>query len=151
MASRLQRQTDRMVERITREPLVGAWRAVAVVTLSVTVIGGLLMRLTDPDTFSNVWLGLWWAAQTVTTVGYGDILPQTVAGRIIAVVIMLGGVAFITVTSAAIASAFVEAARRRNAASSGNVRMEDEIRLLRGEIEALRAEVRELREDGKGA
>jgi voltage-gated potassium channel Kch len=140
-----------MVDRISREPLVGAWRAVAVVTLSVTVIGGVLMRITDPDTFGNVWLGLWWAAQTITTVGYGDIIPESVAGRIIAVVIMLGGVAFITVTSAAIASAFVEAARRRSAASSGNVGMEGEIRLLRGEIEALRAEVRDLREDGKGA
>jgi voltage-gated potassium channel len=144
MPSRVQRSLDRVLDRITREPFLGAWRAVAVVTLVVTIAGGAAMRLTDPDTFSSVWLGMWWAAQTVTTVGYGDVLPASVAGRVVAVVVMLGGVAFISVTTAAIASAFVEAARRRRSAPTDDPATL-ELRRLREEVEALGAEVRALR------
>ena len=38
------------------------------------------MRWVDKDDFSSVWDGMWWAVQTVTTVGYGDAVPTTVAG-----------------------------------------------------------------------
>jgi len=145
MSSRMQRHVDRLIDRITREPFRGAWRAVTVVTLGATVIGGVLMRVTDPDTFPNVWLGLWWSVQTVTTVGYGDVVPQSIAGRIVAVLVMLGGIAFIAVTTAAIASVFVEAARRRRAGADDVE--EVELRRLRGEVEALAAEVRALREE----
>jgi voltage-gated potassium channel len=145
MPSRLQRTVDGMIDRITKEPFIGAWRAVTLVTLTVTVAGGLLMRLTDPNTFDNVWLGLWWSVQTVTTVGYGDVLPQSIAGRIIAVLVMLLGVAFIAVTTAAIASAFVEAARRRRAGTAAAPEV-GELQRLRSEVEALAAEVRALRE-----
>jgi voltage-gated potassium channel Kch len=141
----MQRQADRLIDRITREPFRGAWQAVTVVTLAATVIGGVLMRVTDPDTFPNVWLGLWWSVQTVTTVGYGDVVPQSIAGRIVAVLVMLGGIAFIAVTTAAIASVFVEAARRRRAGADDVE--EVELRRLRGEVEALAAEVRALREE----
>ena len=113
MPSRLQRVADRQVERIVRRPLHGAWTAAATVTLAVTVVAGVLIRLTDPQAFPNVWLGLWWAVQTTTTVGYGDVVPNSVAGRIVATFVMLGGIGFITVSTAAIASAFVEASRRR--------------------------------------
>src|SRR5262245_27487987 len=148
MASRMQRQVDRLIERITQEPFRGAWQAVTLVTLVVTVVGGLLMRLTDPDTFHDVWDGLWWSVQTVTTVGYGDLLPQSVAGRIVAVVVMVLGVAFIAVTTAAIASVFVEAARRRRAGAQESAE-QVELRRLRSEVEALAAEVRALREQLK--
>ena len=40
------------------------------------VIFGVVERLVDPDTFDTVWDGMWWATQTVTTVGYGDVVPQ---------------------------------------------------------------------------
>jgi voltage-gated potassium channel len=148
MASRMQRQVDRLIDRITQEPFRGAWQAVTVVTLAATVIGGLAMRLTDPDTFPNVWLGMWWSVQTVTTVGYGDAVPESIAGRLVAVVVMLAGVAFIAVTTAAIASVFVEAARRRRAGTA-EAPEQLELQRLRSEVEALAAEVRTLREELK--
>jgi voltage-gated potassium channel len=89
----------------------GLW--IAVVTILVTIAAGIVMWVVDRQDFPNVWLGLWWAVQTVTTVGYGDVTPTTVVGRGIATVVMLSGIAFITVVTAAITAVFVESARRR--------------------------------------
>ncbi len=50
--------------------VLGAFWAVAV------VVFGVLERLVDPKTFHSVWLGMWWAVETVTTAGYGDIIPK---------------------------------------------------------------------------
>lgn len=144
MADAFHRLTERTIEHIAKDPFVGAWRAVAIITTSVTIAGGILVRITDPDTFHSVWAGFWWAIQTVTTVGYGDIVPSSILGRIVATVVMIGGIGFITVTTAAIASAFVEAARERQKADDdGGV--ESDIALLRKEIATLTQEVRDLR------
>ena len=45
---------------------------------------------------------MWWAMQTVTTVGYGDVTPRHTSGRIVAVFVMLEGIAFLTIVIAAI-------------------------------------------------
>jgi voltage-gated potassium channel len=90
-----------------------AGRAVAVVTVFVTVLSGVAIWLIDRDEFPNVWLGLWWAVQTVTTVGYGDITPTHPGGRVIAAFVMVSGIGFVTVVTAAITALFVESARRR--------------------------------------
>ena len=50
---------------------------------------------------------MWWALQTVTTVGYGDVTPSRFSGRIIAAFVMLEGIAFLTIVIAAITSTFV--------------------------------------------
>src|SRR5262245_22887165 len=60
-----ERQMGNMLLRIQESPFKGAWRATAIITVSVTIASGLLMRLTDPDEFTSVWDGLWWSAQTV--------------------------------------------------------------------------------------
>ena len=116
-----------------------------IITITVTIIAGVLMRLTDPDEFENVWEGLWWASQTVTTVGYGDVLPSSPAGRLLAVLVMMIGVTFLTVTSAAIASAFVEAARRRRMAEgtgeASAAEMHEELRQLSEEVRRLRQDL----------
>ena len=137
------RATQRMMDQITKDPFVGAWKSVAVLTFSVTVAGGLLVRLTDPDSFSNVWEGLWWSIQTVTTVGYGDVVPASTPGRLVAAAVMIGGIGFITVTTAAIASAFVESARRRREGAEETTR--SEVDELRDEVAALTREIKELK------
>jgi voltage-gated potassium channel len=86
---------------------------IAVVTVIVTIAAGVLMRVLDHSEFPNVWLALWWAVQTVTTVGYGDVTPESVIGRAIATIVMLTGIGFLTVVTASITAVFVESARRK--------------------------------------
>jgi voltage-gated potassium channel len=140
----VERSLGRLLAEIQQNPFSGAWRATAVITASVAFVSGILMRITDPDTFENVWQGWWWAAQTVSTVGYGDILPTSFPGRLLAVAVMAIGVTFLTVTSAAIASAFIEAARRRRLDQGlGEATAEG----IAEEVRRLSEEVRRLRED----
>ena len=56
--------------------------------------------------------GLWWAAQTVTTVGYGNAVPQSTAGRALALVVMVCAIAFLSVVTAAITAALIDGQRR---------------------------------------
>ncbi len=88
-------------------------------TAVVVVVGGIAMRVFDHKEYSNVFVGMWWALQTVTTVGYGDVTPRHVSGRLIAALVMLEGIAFLTVTIAAITSTFVARAEaERDAAEA---------------------------------
>lgn len=57
--------------------------------------------------------GLWWAVVTLTTVGYGDVVPQTVFGRCVGAVLMLGGVLTLSLVTATVASVFIERKFRR--------------------------------------
>jgi voltage-gated potassium channel len=92
---------------------------IAIVTSSITVIAGLIMTLVDHQSFPSVGGGLWWAVQTVTTVGYGDEVPKNAAGRIVAMLVMLGGIGFVTVITAAITSGFVERSRAQRRGEQG--------------------------------
>ena len=94
--------------------------AIAIVTAGVTVVGGVLITVLDRQDFGNVWIGLWWAIQTVTTVGYGDVTPTSVWGRILAGIVMITGIGFLTVVTAAITAALVEGARRRRGGAFGD-------------------------------
>lgn len=78
---------------------------------------------------------LWWAAVTVTTVGYGDTFPVTVGGRIIAFGLMLVGISLLGVLTASVAAWFV--GRTREVENEVLV----ELRALRAEVADLRAEV----------
>jgi voltage-gated potassium channel len=90
-----------------------AARIIASFTLSATIIAGVLIHFTDEQNFPNIGDGLWWAVQTVTTVGYGDHVPTSTTGQLIAALVMIGGIGFLTVITAAITSTFIENARRR--------------------------------------
>jgi voltage-gated potassium channel len=58
---------------------------------------------------------MWWALQTVTTVGYGDVTPTTVGGKFVGVAVMLQGVAFVVIVTAAVTSTFVARAQAQRA------------------------------------
>src|SRR5262249_46229598 len=78
--------------------------------------------------------GVWWAVVTVTTVGYGDIYPTTVGGRIVAIMLMLAGIGFLAVLTATIASRFVKQER-----SDETIAITDALARIEAEIAALKA------------
>ena len=80
---------------------------------------------------------LWWAVVTVTTVGYGDIVPVTEAGRARALVLMIGGVALFGALTANLASTFM---RRETPNSAVVASLVEEVRLMRDEVARLRGE-----------
>jgi voltage-gated potassium channel len=87
-------------------------------TVLITVAGGILERVIDHDEFPTIGSGLWFALQTVTTVGYGDVTPNQADGRFIATVVMLTGIGFLTVITASVTASLVESSRRRFAGES---------------------------------
>ena len=89
-----------------------ASRTIVLATATVVVGSGILMRLIDHKEYANVWVGMWWAIQTVTTVGYGDVTPAATSGRIVATFVMLQGIAFLAIVTAAITSTFVARATK---------------------------------------
>jgi voltage-gated potassium channel len=109
--SRSERRLERWLARATTPR--GAAIVIAVATTSITVAAGLLMTVVDHTNFPSLGGGLWWAIQTVTTVGYGDHVPDTAAGRIVAAIVMLLGIGFITVITASITSTFMDHSRRQ--------------------------------------
>jgi voltage-gated potassium channel len=80
----------------------------------------------------------------VTTVGYGDIVPRQTAGRLIAGVLMLGGLSLLAVVTAAITSGFVSRAASGRRVS-GNDPVLDKLDELREELRAVKAELEHLR------
>lgn len=94
---------QRKVERLT---ILRAVRMVAVVAFTLAVLAAVLVWWVDPaiGTFGD---SLWWAITTVTTVGYGDIVPESDGGRTIAAVLMLAGVSAIPITTSLVVSVFV--------------------------------------------
>ncbi len=111
----VQGPSERLLRLTARRPLTArrAGQIIALFTIAVTLASGVLMWLLDNEEFPNLGLALWWAVQTVTTVGYGDITPHEPVGRVIATFVMLSGIGFLTVITASITAVFIESARRR--------------------------------------
>lgn len=82
------------------------------VVLILMVIASVMMygieNEAQPDVFKNAFSGLWWAVATMTTVGYGDIYPITVLGKIFGVLIAILGIGFFAVPTGIISAGFVE-------------------------------------------
>jgi voltage-gated potassium channel len=115
--------------RFLREPMSvrNAANVIVVATGIVVVAGGVAMRVLDHQEYPNIWLGMWWALQTVTTVGYGDATPARTAGRIVASFVMLQGIAFVAILVAAITSTFVaRAEHERERAERGDDESDEE-------------------------
>ena len=86
-------------------------RVIVAATVVTTFVGGLLVWVFDRADFPNLGLALWWALQTVTTVGYGDVTPKNDVGRFIGAAVLLYSVAFMAILTAAITTSFIERVR----------------------------------------
>jgi voltage-gated potassium channel Kch len=98
------KRLNRWYERLT------LWRAVRLIlgiAITLVLIGGLLARLVEPDVFTSIGLAYWWAVTTVTTVGYGDVVPKDTSGRLVGAMLMLTGLSLIPLITSVVVSALV--------------------------------------------
>ena len=129
----------RRIERRGLRPRDAAYVIVALWTFWIVVFG-VIEHLVDPDTFDSVWLGMWWGMQTVTTVGYGDIVPQDTVGKVIGAFLMLGGLSLLAVVTGAITSAFVTRAEAETREAGDDPVME-RLKDVSAQLEEIKAEL----------
>ena len=117
--------------KFLREPpkLRTAASVIVMATVLVVIGGGVLFRVLDHKEYPSIWTGMWLALQTVTTVGYGDVTPKDAAGRFVAAVIMLEGIAFLAILTAAITSTFVARAAHERLADVEDIEDSEDSRI----------------------
>jgi voltage-gated potassium channel len=97
----------RVVSSERRRAAHARLRNIGLLTGLLLITASLSVTQVDARDFPNIWRALWWSVVTATTVGYGDITPHTVPGRLIAVVLMLVGIGFLSMLTATIAASFI--------------------------------------------
>ena len=111
MATRLNQLVMRRLEGALESGRILRYLLATIAVMALA--SGVIIRIVDPEDFPSLGLALWWAAETVTTVGYGDVVPVQPAGRAVASVLMIVGYASLSLLTGIIASVLV---RRRNEA-----------------------------------
>ena len=113
-------------------------KAGAIITALTIIIGGAAFALVEPGGDLDSVDGLWWAPTTVTTVGYGDIVPTTDSGRIIGLIVMGVGISFVALVTGAAAERFLNVSDQEEAADSDRRQMLAEVKAMRSELASLR-------------
>jgi voltage-gated potassium channel len=91
---------------------------ITLLVLLIILVFGEIISLVEPKEFPTTFDGIWWAVVTVSTVGFGDYVPQTYVGRGIAIIMILAGTSFVTAYFATIAAAAI---KRQNSYLLGDV------------------------------
>ena len=128
----------RTLSFLSRKPLtaVRAARIIALVTVSITVVSGVLIHFLDRANFPSIGGGMWWA------------VPTSTGGRLVAVLVMVLGIGFLTVVTAAITSTFVEAARRRMQAGEEE-QLDARLDRIDARLAAIEAKLANVRPEGR--
>ncbi|MDP4163895.1 MAG: potassium channel family protein [Bacillota bacterium] len=91
---------------------------ILMITLVFVLLFGIAIHLLEPATFPTIHDGIWWAIVTASTVGYGDLVPQTLPGRFAAVILILLGAGFVSSYFVTLAASAVT---KQNAFSEGKL------------------------------
>jgi voltage-gated potassium channel Kch len=102
----------------------------------VTIACAFLAHLVAKEDFPTIGESLWWSVQTVTTVGYGDVTPKTLSGRLVAAVLMVSAIALISVLTAAISAGFVNRMQAKRG-NSANARIMEALERIERRLDAL--------------
>jgi len=112
-------------------------RYAALIVFTVVVGGGVVFVAVEPGQDLSAWDGLWWAAETVTTVAYGDIYPTTALGRIVATAVMTAGIGFVALLTGALAQHFLYGGSEGAAPDPGEAEMMRKLEELSSQITEL--------------
>jgi voltage-gated potassium channel len=103
---------QRVITR-ARQALLSVLLGVFIVLLVAGSVAYLLERDAQPEFFGSIPLALWWAIVTLTTTGYGDAVPHTVAGRMLAGTVMVSGILVFALWAGILATGYADEMRRR--------------------------------------
>lgn len=101
------------VFRNERSPLLAALALFMIVLLSSATVIHLLEGERQPEPFGSIPSALWWSMTTLSTTGYGDVIPQTNAGKLLGGVVMLCGISVLALLAGILATGFAEEVKRR--------------------------------------
>jgi voltage-gated potassium channel len=112
--------------------------ALATTFVGLAFAGAVAIRFLDEDSFPSFGLAVWWALQTVTTVGYGDVVPASATGKVIGGIEMVLGVSFISFLTAGVTSAVIQRSQDKRHEEERAQEIQDLQRLIEtlGEIRA---------------
>lgn len=96
-------------------------------------VGAIVIRIVDRHDFSSVGSAVWWALQTITTVGYGDVVPTTAIGQVVGGIEMVLGISFITFVIAGVTSTVIDRLQRR-AQEADRAHLERETQRILGAV-----------------
>jgi voltage-gated potassium channel Kch len=108
--------------------------------LVAMMVAAVTVHLLSPKAFATFGDEVWWAAQTVTTVGYGDVVPKTGGGRVIGGIVMFVSVATVSLVTAIVTAGFVAYQQRRLSGESERHReLRDALRRIEQRLDAIDA------------
>ncbi|MBO4395793.1 MAG: ion transporter [Eubacterium sp.] len=96
------------VLRDKKEQIISSVVLIFILMLASSVAIYSLEHDAQPDAFPNAFSGMWWSVSTLLTVGYGDIYPITIAGRIFTIITAFLGVGMVAIPTGIISAGFVE-------------------------------------------
>ena len=120
------------VIRSKKDQLLSSIFIILVMMVGASLCMYSLEHEVQPDVFQNAFSGFWWAVSTLLTVGYGDIYPITIAGRIFGIVITFRGVGMVAIPTGILSAGFVEQYTRLK--SFHDYSLEADIRFVRLEV-----------------
>ena len=95
--------------KIAKEDLLVAFGATSIMLIIASFGIYIFENPVQPDKFSSVFHSLWWALATLTTVGYGEIYPITLGGKVFTGLILMIGLGIVALPAGIIASSLTEA------------------------------------------
>lgn len=96
----------RPLKKLQRSFYTNGFRYMVFVATVMIILGGILIHFAEGMSYGD---GIWWAFVTTTTVGYGDISPSTLYGRIVAMTLMLVGIGLLGTITSTLTSYFLKA------------------------------------------
>ncbi len=97
-----------------RRALLSALFVMLTLLITTSSVMYLIEREAQPEAFGSIPAAMWWGMATLTTVGYGDVVPVTVVGQIAGTVIALSGIAMFALPAAILASGFAQEIRQQD-------------------------------------
>ncbi|MEZ0305641.1 MAG: ion transporter, partial [Hyphomicrobiaceae bacterium] len=96
-----------------RAPIASVLILFAILLMIAATAAHMFERVRQPEQFGTLPGAMWWAVVTLTTTGYGDVVPLTLGGRMVGAMLMIAGIAVLALMTGVLASSFAEEEKRR--------------------------------------